>query len=204
MHFENITPDAVFNICITLGLMLLFSMFVEWLVGTYVLPKIKLGSLPLFLGVILGIGLLIFGITQRANMANSEPNQLEHIETGVGLLIGAAVSVGVVLTFGIGYIRHKIGATAMAIMTAAFFGFAVLAYLVLRQNVPEGLADNDLFFISVSVALFLVGIGAIAMRPLLANQDYRPEQMKINPTVDPMSFGEKRRQRLNKKRSRQL
>jgi hypothetical protein len=42
------------------------------------------------------------------------------------------------------------------------------------------------------------------MRPLLANQDYRPEQMKINPTVDPMSFGEKRRQRLNKKRSRQL
>jgi hypothetical protein len=200
MHLENITPEAIFNLCIALGLMLLFSMFVEWLVGTYVLPRIKLGSLPLFLGLILGAGLLIFGITQRSSM--SQTDQLSRVENGVGLLLSVAVIVGVALTFGIGYLTRKIGPVGLATLIGAFFGFAILTYLVLRRNLPEGLSDNDRFFISVSVALFLVGIGAAVMRPLLTYQDYRPEQMKINPLPDSLSFGEKRRQRLNKKRSR--
>ena len=126
MHLENVTPEAIFNLCIVLGLMLLFSMFVEWLVSTYVLPRIKLGSLPLFLGLILGGGLLIFGIIQRTSLSQTDPDQLYRVENGVGLLLSTAVIVGVALTFGIGYLTRKIGPVWLATLISAFFGFAIL------------------------------------------------------------------------------
>ncbi len=191
--------DGVFNAAIILGLVLLFIVFVER-ATFYLLPKrinFGCGALPAILGLILAIGLLIFGLGRLAT-------SVEQTEGGVNAgAVGQIASVvlvgGFVLFSVLAFVYKKLGAWGITAMVVSFFAAGIFTNLMLRSVlVEDALNDDDLFFISVAVSTVVTGIGAIAARWLLA--DTSAERLKPRTTPDPLSFGEKRRKRLGKKR----
>lgn len=197
-----VTAEAIFNTAFTLGLMILFSMFVEWFVGTYILKRHVIGWIAKGIGALLGLALVVFALTrQGADTAASgaDPAQVGNI---LGLVFGVGLAVLFVIVYITLFMSRRIGPLALAINVAALFGVSIVAYLVLRPLIPvEELADNDIIFLCVAAALGVIALGNLLMRPALA-EHRTGTQLPINTQVDALSFGEKRRQRLNKRRAR--
>lgn len=194
-------PQTVFDVCVVLGIMILFTLFVEWFVGTYILPRIHFGIWAYILVGILALTLMIFGFARRGIPADSQDMSYKQAANAMGLVAAGSVIGGGALALAAGFLAKRISPFLMAGMIAAFFVLAVIAYMLLRSLIaPQTLTNNDLFFASVFISMTLVGVGSIAFRPILANE--APVQRKYNAIPDPLQAAEKRRQRLNKKRSR--
>jgi hypothetical protein len=128
--------------------------------------------------------------------------QVDQAANAVGLVASVGVIGGFVFTYSLAFVTKKIGPLPLALVLGAFFTTGVIAYAVLRRFIPpEALGDNDIFFVCVAASLVITGLGSWLFRPLFV-LPAAGIPTRYNPLADPLSFGEKRRQRLNKKRSR--
>jgi drug/metabolite transporter (DMT)-like permease len=196
------TAERIFISCIILGLMIMFTVAVEKFT-LHLLPKrLRMGDRTVLLLALLAGGLLIFGLARGGDVSNPQSLNFQQAGNAVGLVAAAGLGGGFILVQVMAFVSKKIEPVNLALLIGGFFAVSILAYLTLRPLFPsEVLHDNDIVFLCAAIAVTIVGMASLLMRGML-RQAPAPEQMKINPRVDSLSFGEKRRQRLNKKRER--
>jgi acyl-CoA thioester hydrolase len=123
---EMVTAEAIFSTAITVGLMLLFTLFVEWLVGTYILKRLPVGRIMNMLAGLLAVSLLVFGLVRQGTPSDPQSLTFEQAGDVVGLLASVAVVGGFVLSFGVSFISKRIGPGMLALALVAFFGSGVV------------------------------------------------------------------------------
>jgi hypothetical protein len=192
--------ERLFNASILFGIMLLIALSAE-MVANYFLPKrIDVGPLIRMVGLVLGISLLGFGLGRLA--VNVQESGWEQTASNVGRVVTLVLAGGLVLLAALGYLRRNIALSRLIGSVVGFFAAGIIANLTLRQLVaPDVLTDDDMLFISVVVALALVSVGNLVLRPYFQERS-PPARSAASPVVDPLSFGEKRRRRRNRKRPR--
>ena len=196
------TADRIFSACILIGVMLLFTVIVERS-AFYMLPRrLNVNIRVVLLAAILGGALLLFGLTRGSQSGNPQNLTYPQAANAMGLVATAGLAGGFILVQVMAFVNKKIEPVNLALLIGGFFAVSILAYFTLRPLIPgEVLQDNDIVFLCAAIAVVIVGIASLVMRGMIG-QSPAPEQLKINPRVDSLSFGEKRRQRLNKKRER--
>lgn len=189
------TAQAVFETLRTLSLMLLFSLSVEWLVANVLLRRVRLRLNVYVVLALVGVGVLLYTSLRLRQPVALTAGDLLTVLGNTSLLAGVAVWFAVI------FFSQRIPLPALLSTAAAFAVTALFSAFLLKGLSPE-LPAGDAAFAGIALGLALAVPLSILlprwMERLLSGtkaQDWQPKE-------ETLLFDEKRRERLEKRRSR--